>query len=312
MRDSRVQLILVALATLTLAGCSVERMAMNKLADSLSASGTVFAADDDPELVRDAAPFSLKLMETVLQSTPDHEGLLLSLASGFTQYGYAFVQQEAERVELQDFERAEQMKDRAAKLYRRARDYGLRALEARHSGWRRELMSDPETAVGRMKKADVPLLYWTGAAWGALISLSKDDPHVVADLPQVTALADRALALDPDHDHGALHSFMITFAFARADVVEDPKAVAKKHFDRAVELSGGQNAGPFLAWVEAVSVQDQNGAEFSELLNRALAIDLEARPEWKLVNTILQRRARWLLKRKDDLILPPLPPLDAP
>jgi predicted anti-sigma-YlaC factor YlaD len=301
-----------AVAVLSFSGCSIEKMAMNKLADSLSASGKVFAADDDPELVRDAAPFSLKLMETVLQSTPDHDGLLLSLASGFTQYGYAFVQQEAERVELQDFDRAEQMKDRAARLYRRARDYGMRALESRHAGWREALLSDPEGAVNRARRSDVPLLYWTSAAWGALISVSKDSPDIVADLPQVAALADRAMALDPDFDHGALHSFMITFAFARSDVSEDPKETAKKHFDRAVELSGGQNAGPFLAWVEAVSVQEQNGAEFSELLNRALAIDLEARPEWKLVNTILQRRARWLLKRKEDLILPPLPPLDAP
>ena len=122
MRIFRIQTTLPALLAVLITGCSIERLAMNKLADSLSATGTVFAADDDPELVRDAAPFSLKLMETVLQSTPDHDGLLLSLASGFTQYGYAFVQQQAERVELEDFDRAEELKTRAAKLYRRARD----------------------------------------------------------------------------------------------------------------------------------------------------------------------------------------------
>jgi hypothetical protein len=27
-----------------------------------------------------------------------------------------------------------------------------------------------------------------------------------------------------------------------------------------------------------------------------------------MINTVMQRRARWLLARKDDLILPPLPP----
>jgi predicted anti-sigma-YlaC factor YlaD len=132
----------------------------------------------------------------------------------------------------------------------------------------------------------------------------------VADLPQVAAMADRALALDPDYDHGSLQSFMITFTFARADATKDPKTEAQRHFERAVKLSGGQNAGPYLAWVEAVSVQEQNGEEFARLLNKALAIDPAARPEWTLVNTILQRRARWLLKRKDDLILPPLPPIE--
>jgi len=296
------------LLIVVLCGCSIEKMAMNKVADTLAGSGTVFASDDDPELVRDAAPFSLKLMETVLASTPDHEGLLLSLASGFAQYGYAFVQQEAERMADEDFEASEKKKDRAARLYRRARDYGMRALELRYPGWKRDLLADPEGTVKRTRKKDVPLLYWTSAAAGALIALSKDDPETVADLPQVAAMADRALELDEAFDAGAIHSFMITFEFSRADPSEDPKATARKHFDRAVELSGGQNAGPFVAWAEAVSVQEQNGEEFERLLKRALAIDVNARPEWRLVNLILQERARWLLERKDELIIPPLPP----
>tara|TARA_Y100001934_G_scaffold374_1_gene481 strand:- start:21 stop:935 length:915 start_codon:yes stop_codon:yes gene_type:complete len=297
------------LSGLLLSGCSIEKMAMNRLGDALSGSGTVFAKDDDPELVRDAAPFSLKLMETVLESAPDHEGLLLSLASGFAQYGYAFVQQDADRIEADDWELSEKKKVRAAKLYRRAKEYGLRALELRHAGWTDSLLKDPEGTVKRAGATDVELLYWASAAWGALISLSKDDPETVADLPQVAAMADRALELDPDFDNGTIHSFMITFEFARADPSEDPVATARKHFDRAMELSGGNHAGPLVAWAEGVSVQEQNGDEFERLLKRALAINVRARPEWALVNTILQERARWLLSRKDELILPPLPPL---
>ena len=308
MRGISLKLSLFALLTISLTGCSIEKLAMNKVADALSGSGTVFAADDDPELVRDAAPFSLKLMETILESTPDHEGLLLSLASGFAQYGYAFVQQEAERIADDDYEASERKKARAAKLYRRARDYGMRALELRYPGWQKDLLADPEKTVKQTRTKDVPLLYWTSAASGALISLSKDDPETVADLPQVAAMAERALELDEDFDAGAIHSFMVTFEFSRADPSKNPLATAKKHFDRAVELSKGQNAGPFLAWAESVSVQEQNAQEFEELLNRALAIDIDSRPEWRLVNTIMQERARWLLERKDDLIIPPLPP----
>lgn len=288
-------------------GCSIEKLATNKLADALAGSGTVFAGDDDPELVRDAAPFSLKLMETVLAETPDHEGLLLALSSGFAQYGYAFVQQDAERLEEDDFEASERKKARAKKLYRRARDYGLRALEHRYPDWKKNLLVDPEETVKQAGTDDVPLLYWTAAAWGSLISLSKDDPETIADLPQVAAMADQALALDEGYDHGSLHSFMIAFEFSRADPSPDPMATAKKHFDRAMELSKGQNAGPLLAWVETVSIQEQDGDEFEKLLRQALAIDVSARPEWTLLNTIMQERAQWLLDRKDDLIIPPLP-----
>jgi predicted anti-sigma-YlaC factor YlaD len=35
------------------------------------------------------------------------------------------------------------------------------------------------------------------------------------------------------------------------------------------------------------------------LLERALRIDPDARPEWRLANLVVQRRARWLLARID-------------
>src|SRR5262245_49230577 len=57
---------------------------MNKVGDGLPSGGATFAADDDPELIKSAAPFSLKLMESVLAQNPRHAGLLLATASGFT------------------------------------------------------------------------------------------------------------------------------------------------------------------------------------------------------------------------------------
>jgi predicted anti-sigma-YlaC factor YlaD len=62
-------------------------------------------------------------------------------------------------------------------------------------------------------------------------------------------------------------------------------------------------ASPFVAYAEAVSVGKEDRREFESLLQRALAIDPDARPEWRLANLIMQRRARWLLARVDDLFL---------
>ena len=84
-------------------GCSFRRMAVNKLGDALASGGTTFASDDDPELVKAAVPFSLKLMESLLAESPRHEGLLFATASGFTEYGYAFVQEDADELEATDF-----------------------------------------------------------------------------------------------------------------------------------------------------------------------------------------------------------------
>ena len=50
---------LFALIGLLATGCSIRRMAVNKVGDALAGGGTTFASDDDPELVKAAVPFSL-------------------------------------------------------------------------------------------------------------------------------------------------------------------------------------------------------------------------------------------------------------
>ena len=60
---------------LALSGCSIKRMAMNEVGNALAGSGTSFASDDDPELVAEAIPFTLKLVESILEEVPDHKRL---------------------------------------------------------------------------------------------------------------------------------------------------------------------------------------------------------------------------------------------
>ena len=284
-------------------GCSIRRYALNQASNAIAASGTTFASDDDPELIKAAAPFSLKLMESLLAENPKHAGLLLATTSGFTQFGYAFVQQEADQVEPTNFAAAEVMRQRARRLYLRALKYGLRGLDVKHPGFDEKLRADPKAAVQVATKADVPLLYWTAAAWASAISLSKDDPELIGQIPEMEALIDRALQLDESYGQGSIHTFLISYEMSRSGASGDPAARARQQFDRAVALSGGKDASPYVALAEAVTIQKQNVKEFESLLNQALAIDPEATPDKRLVNAIMQQRARWLLSRKSELFL---------
>jgi predicted anti-sigma-YlaC factor YlaD len=295
--------ILPLLAAMLLSGCSVKRFAINKVGDSLANSGATYASDDDPDLVGQAVPFGLKLMEGLLAESPKHRGLLFAASSGFTQYSYAYVQEPSEELEGDDLARANYLKTRARRLYLRARDYGLRGLETKHRGFGTALREDSKKAVRSATRRDVPLLYWTAVSWGAAIALSKDRPDLVAEQPLAETLIDRAYELDPDFGDGAIEQFLISYESARQGVNGDFAPRSKHHFDRAVTLTRGQSASPFVAYAESVSVQKQNRGEFKALLQKALAVDPEARPEWRLSNLIAQRRARWLLSREDELFL---------
>lgn len=299
-----IRVLFIAALTLGLGGCAtVNRVAVNKLGDALAGGGAVFASDNDPALIRDAAPFSLKLMESLLASTPDHTGLRLAAASGFTQYAHAFVQPEAEALEATDVAAAAVWRTRARRLYLRGRDHGLRGLESAHRGFGDALRRSPRSAVQACTRADVPLLYWTVAAWASAITNGKDQPELIADLPAVEALIDRACELDEAFDSGAIHSFLTAYELSRPGGRGNPLARSRAHYERALALSGGAHAGPLLTYAENVCVRQQDRAQFESLLHQALAIDPDAKPEWRLVNLVLQTRARRLLARSDELFL---------
>jgi predicted anti-sigma-YlaC factor YlaD len=290
---------LLIAAMLTQTAC-IRSYALRSVADALSGSGGTYGEDEDPELIEAAIPFGLKTMESVLVEQPEHKELLVALASGFVQYGFAFVELPADEIADKDIDQALAMKKRARKLYLRAKDYGMRGLEVAHEGFRKKYAEDAEQALEMTRKDDVPLLYWTAAAWGLAISASKDDPETIADFPEVGRLARRALDLDESWNKGSIHEFFITFETAMPDGSIER---ARKHFARAVELSEGRRAGPFVSLAEKVSVKQQKAAEFHDLLNRALAIDVAERSPDRLANILMQRRARRLLKASSDLFL---------
>jgi predicted anti-sigma-YlaC factor YlaD len=286
-------------------GCSVERLAANRLADALAGSGTTYASDGDPELVGDALPFSLKLMESVLADAPEHRDLLAATSAAFTQYAYAFVQQDADALALSDSDKAWEAWNRARGLYLRARDYGLRGLEVAHPGFGAALRQDHTGAVEVAGAADADLLYWTAVSWAAAIALGKDDPALVAELQNVSALIDRALAVAEDWDRGAIHAFLVTYTMARPDEPTDREGQARRHFARAIELTQGKAASPYLAWAEAVCIPREDRACFDRAIESALAIDPEAEPSMRLANVVMRRRASWLRDNVDHWILPP-------
>ena len=294
--------LLVFPALLALGGCSLGRLAANTVGDAIAQGGGSFASDDDPELIQAAAPFSLKLMESLLAETPEHRGLLLAAAKGFTQYAYAFVHEDADEVEAHDAAAALAMRLRARRLYARGRDYGLRALEAAHPGFRVRLEADPPAAVSSLTRDDAERLYWTVVPWAAVISLSKDSASAIAGLRPLDFMVSRLQQLDPDIDHGALHAFLIGYEMSRPGA-RNREEIARIHFEAALRLSGRQSAGPYVAWAESVCVATQNRGEFVATLERATAIDPEAHPEWRLENAVMQRRARWLLGQVDELFL---------
>ena len=291
-------------SSLALAGC--RGPALSIVASAISESGNSYASEDDTELVRAAVPFGLKTMEGLLESQPRHVKLLTALTSGFTQYTYGFVHTDAEDADRDGkLEVARAGRERAKRLFLRARDYGLRGLEVKHEGLSARLAAgrEPAVALRIARKDDAELLYWTAAAWTLAISDGKGNMGLVAELPVPIAMMQRALELDPDWGEGTLHEFFITWDATRSAAEGGGPERARAHLERALALSMNKKLGPLVSWAEGVLVMQQERAEFTRILEAVLRADPGAEPRYRLANVLAQRRARALLAHADDLFL---------
>jgi hypothetical protein len=87
---------------------------------------------------------------------------------------------------------------------------------------------------------------------------------------------------------------------------------AWQHWQRALELSGGERASTYVTWASNVSLRKQDRVEFLDLLDKALQIDPDKVPAERQANLLQQRRARFLLSRVDELFLNLTDPEDSP
>lgn len=287
-----------------LTGCAtVNSMAVKGVASTLSEGGDTVTSHDDPDLIAGAMPFALMLHESLLASVPTHEPLLTTTCSLFTQYAFGFIAAEAEAVQRDDYERSKQLSERAFKLAERGRQYCWRGLEVKFKGMTQALKADPARALANTKKEHVQLLYWSAASLGAAISSGGiDHPELLIDWPLVRALAERALALDETWNNGAIPELLITVE-SQGEALGGSEERARRYFARAIEIQRGLSPSAYVALATGVVKSKQDRAEFTALLDKALAIAPDSDPSRRLVTLVAQRRARVLRERIDDLFM---------
>lgn len=289
-------------ASLALSGCSVQKMAVRSLGSALSGGASTFAKDSDPELVSEALPFALKTMEALIEQDPTNNDLLLAACSGFTQYSYAYVELKGERLKNQDYPAAAHQLTRARDLYLRARNYCLQALDNVESGLSKRLTREPKDALRPLVNEHKDLIFWTAASWGSAISSGLDQPFIVIDLPSVRAIFELLLEVDESYGDGSLHDAMIALESV-PEAMGGSVERAEAHYKRSLELSKNTRVGTHLSWAWLILLPAQDRDGFEETIRKAMAVNLNKRPDERLANTVNRRFAEFLRDGADDLFL---------
>ena len=295
--------VLSALTLLVPGGCSLKRMTVDQTAKILKETMPVFEQDWDYELVAEALPANIKMIEGFLRAGPGNRDLTLLTSQAYASYALVVLEDRLERAE--DLSPAQsRLALRTRTSYLRAHRYALRLLDQRHPGMAEAAKKNVQELAPYLEQCDeedVPGLFWAGMPLAAAINVSRDDVAMIARMPMAKALIARQLELDETYYHAGGHmTFGALYGSMGKMLGGDPEK-ARKHFNRALELTKRRFLLVQAMYAKTLAVQLQDEDLYKKLIDEILEAKLEIDPEQKLANVAAKRRARRLLSSKDEL-----------
>jgi hypothetical protein len=299
--------ILLFLIWLLSSACNTTRIAANHTTVLLIKSMPALDREGDLELAEQAILSNLKMLEGLLEVTPNNSDLLLLTSSSFTRYTFGFVEP---RIEIADenyrYDERTALTRRAIDFYTRGKNYGLRALAS--SGTRLDQALEQnagnlERELQRLDKKDVPALFWMAYAWGSLIFLQQNDPRQLAELPRVDMIMQRVLQLDQTYFFGGPHMFYGGYFGSRPKGLGGDPGKARSHLSKAIELTDGKFLMARLLLVKFYAVPAQDRHTFKTTLEEIIAAPGDLFPQQTLANNLAKRNAKRWLERIDELFL---------
>jgi hypothetical protein len=274
-RSIACRLACVAACAALAAGCS--SLIGGKAADTLAAA---ILNQDDPELIASGVPAYLLAVDGLIAQAPDSAPLLSAGAQLFALYGSRFASPE-----------------RAVVLTAKARRYGERAICLAHEAaclWRGLDYDRFVAELEAVDDRDIGPLYSYAVSWLSHLDATSEDWTAVSELPWVQAVLERALVLDEAYERGALHGYLGILNSLRPPALGGKPDVARAHFERAIELSGGRDLSIKVEYARRYARLVFNQELHDRLLTDVVNAPAEA-PLFTLFNVLAKQEAEELL-----------------
>lgn len=247
----------------------------------------------DYEAAEKMAYGGLAQLESLHVLSPENVDGLYLLVRAWTGVGQGFIMDDYERaVEKGDDGGADYALLRARAAFERAKQYGLMLLDLRAKGFETATTNDRTLRAWLSAhlddKALAPELLWIGAAWLGRIQTDSENSGTIADLWVGVELVEQSVRLDETTEFGLGHVILGAY-HARGAIGEF--AESKQHFDRALQINGGNYLPTKLQMAQRYYCQTHDKAGYDKALNDVL----EARdplPAARLANTVAKRFAR--------------------
>ncbi len=241
----------------------------------------------DLRILREGMPAYLMLIDGMIQAWPDNKQLLIAGAQSYSSFASLFVE--------------DQDKEYANLLYGRGKRYALRSLE--RIGLKDPLQKpfdDFNRGLKRLRKKDVPILFWTATCWANWIRLNLDSMEALSELPKVEAMMRRVLELDEGFYYGGAHLFMGIWYGSRPKIAGGDLKKAQEHFLKALDLGQNKFLMAYVYYANFYARKIMDKELFTSTLQKVLETPAEISPDLILFNTVAKRQAKELLSHGEE------------
>ncbi len=299
----RIQIFLLLLP-ICLAGCSLTKLTVGRTVIVYSKAGAALQKEGDLTLVEASIRGNLKTFEGMLEIVPENTTLLMMTSRAFSSYA-GFIEDKMEDAEIAGATAiAAELRMRAIDYYGRSQRYAFRALAQTNKTLDQAMTVDVEMfekALQKLKKEDTEPLFWAAYALARGISLQKDDPMLVIDLPRVELMMQRILELDETFYYGGAHLFFTVYYGDRSPSIGGDSEKAREHLAHVDRINNGRFLLSKCYLARYYAYPTQNLKLYKQALQEVIDAPSDIFPGQEAATAIAKARAKRWLAQADTL-----------
>lgn len=265
--------ILIIIAFFSIQACSISNLPTNLSRSMMN--------QEDPELVRTAAPAYLLMLDALIETYPDDETFLIPAAKLYGAYAGVFSTDEAQ----------------TQRMSNRAKEYAQRALCENEEDLCQALdkkLENIQLELDDFDEDELSLIYTYASSWASWIQANSSDWNAVAQLPKVKMLFKWVLSYDPNYDNGTAQVYMGVLESQLPPSLGGRPDLAKIHFDNAIRASNGQHLMAKVLYAQQYARLLFEQELHDRLLKEVLAADPRVEG-LTLINQLAKQQAEVLL-----------------
>lgn len=265
--------LLIILAILAVQACSIGNLPKNL---SLSMMN-----QEDPELVRTAAPAYLLMLDALVATYPEDETFLIPAAKLYGAYAGVF---------SNDPEQTKRMAERSKNYAQRALCESEKDLCAALD----QQIEDIVIELADLDEDELVIVYTYASSWASWIQANSSDWDAIAQLPKVKILFNWVLKYDPDYDNGTAQIYMGVLESQIPPSLGGRPDLAKAHFENAIRASDGKNLMAKVLYAQQYARLMFEQELHDRLLTEVMNADAKAEG-LTLINQLAKQQAEVLL-----------------